>query len=68
MVGVIMLKASSHSLGFSPEWKSYREKIKRRLNWVAISASWGGRSNASIEEARFIQDWSARVAAFRDIV
>ncbi|MBI5249034.1 MAG: nucleoside 2-deoxyribosyltransferase [Desulfomonile tiedjei] len=56
-------------LGFSPEWKSYRDKIKRLLTDLAFTVldSWDPKFHKVIEEASAIQDWPARVAAFRDI-
>jgi nucleoside 2-deoxyribosyltransferase len=56
-------------LGFSPELKSYRDKIKVRLTELGrtILDPWNPRFHSIIEEARAIQDWRARVAAFQDI-
>ncbi len=56
-------------LGFSPEWKTYRDKIKRRLNELGYTVSdpWEQQFRAAIEEASTIQEWSARVAAFKAI-
>jgi nucleoside 2-deoxyribosyltransferase len=56
-------------LGFSPEWKTYRDKIKRRLHklgWT-VSDPWEGPFRPTIEEVSAIQDWRARVAAFKEI-
>jgi nucleoside 2-deoxyribosyltransferase len=56
-------------LGFSPEWKTYRDKIKRRLHelgWT-VSDPWEGPFRPTIEGASTIQDWPARVQAFKDI-
>jgi nucleoside 2-deoxyribosyltransferase len=56
-------------LGFSPELKSYRDKIKQRLAEIgwAVLDPWDQPSRKEIEEAGTIQDWSARAAAFRQI-
>jgi len=56
-------------LGFSPEWKSYREKIKRRLTQqgCTILDPWEGTFAGAIAEANKIADWQFRVAAFRQI-
>jgi nucleoside 2-deoxyribosyltransferase len=56
-------------LGFSPEWKSYRDKIKRKLHEIGctILDPWDQKFHEAIEEASTIEDWSARVAAFRQI-
>ncbi len=56
-------------LGFSLEWKSYREKIKRRLTDLSCTVldPWDPKFHDIIEEARGIRDWPARVAAFLDI-
>jgi nucleoside 2-deoxyribosyltransferase len=56
-------------LGFSPEWKTYRDKIKRRLTELGctILDPWNPRFHNIIEEARTIHEWPARVTAFRNI-
>lgn len=56
-------------LGFSPELKSYRDKIKRTLAKLgcAVLDPWEPKFHKVIEEARAIQDWPARIAAFRDV-
>jgi nucleoside 2-deoxyribosyltransferase len=56
-------------LGFSPEWKSYRDKIKRRLFELGcvVLDPWDQKFHVAIEEAKAIQDWTARVEAFRDV-
>lgn len=56
-------------LGFSSELKTYRDKIKHRLTELGskVLDPWNPRFHNIIEEARAIQDWSARVAAFQDI-
>jgi hypothetical protein len=56
-------------LGFSPEWKSYRDKIKRRLYELGCTVSdpWEQPFRPTIEEASTIADWPARVAAFKAI-
>jgi nucleoside 2-deoxyribosyltransferase len=56
-------------LGFSPEWKTYRDKIRRRLNDIGCTVldPWEGAFGRAIEEAGTIQDWSARVASFKEI-
>ena len=56
-------------LGFSPELKTYRDKIKRRLAELgsAVLDPWEGLFRPAIEEAGAIQDWSARIAAFKRI-
>ena len=56
-------------LGFSPEWKFYRDRIKQRLRelgWV-VSDPWEGPFRPTIEQASTIADWPARVAAFKAI-
>jgi nucleoside 2-deoxyribosyltransferase len=56
-------------LGFSPEWKSYRDKIKRRLTELGCTVldPWDPKFHKVIAEATAIQDWSARIAAFKEI-
>jgi nucleoside 2-deoxyribosyltransferase len=56
-------------LGFSPEWKSYRDKIKRRLAELGCTVldPWDPKFHKVIEEASAIQDWSARIADFKAI-
>jgi nucleoside 2-deoxyribosyltransferase len=56
-------------LGFSPEWKSYRDKIKQRLHEIGCSVldPWDPKFHTPIQYAHTIQDWSARVAAFKEI-
>jgi nucleoside 2-deoxyribosyltransferase len=56
-------------LGFSPEWKSYRDKIKRRLHELGCTVldPWEGPFRPTIEEASAIREWPARVAAFKEI-
>lgn len=56
-------------LGFSPEWKSYRDKIKRRLHELGCTVldPWDGEYGTAIAEAGGIQDWPTRVQAFKDI-
>ena len=56
-------------LGFSPEWKSYRDRIKRRLNELdcTVLDPWEGPFRPAIEEASAIHDWSARITAFKQI-
>jgi nucleoside 2-deoxyribosyltransferase len=56
-------------LGFSPEWKSYREKIKRRLTELGciVLDPWDPKFHEVIEKASSIQDWPARIAAFKKI-
>jgi nucleoside 2-deoxyribosyltransferase len=56
-------------LGFSPEWKYYRDKIKRRLSELGCTVldPWEGPFHTAIAEASAIQDWPSRVAAFKDI-
>jgi nucleoside 2-deoxyribosyltransferase len=56
-------------LGFSPEWKGYRDKIKRRLHelgWTVLDP-WEQPFRPTIEEASSIRDWHARVEAFEAI-
>jgi len=54
-------------LGFAPEWKSYRDKIKSRLSQqgCTILDPWEGTFGTAIAEANKISDWQSRVAAFR---
>jgi nucleoside 2-deoxyribosyltransferase len=56
-------------LGFSPEWKSYRDKIKRRLYELGCTVldPWEQPLRPEIEVARFMSDWDARVKTFRKI-
>jgi nucleoside 2-deoxyribosyltransferase len=56
-------------LGFSPEWKTYRDKIKRRLHELGCTVldPWEQPLRPTIEEASTIEDWPARVAAFKAI-
>ena len=56
-------------LGFSPEWKSYRDKIKERLLKIGCTVldPWDQTNRSAIEEAGAIQDWPARVQAFEKI-
>jgi nucleoside 2-deoxyribosyltransferase len=56
-------------LGFSPELKSYRNKIRRRLRTLGCTVldPWDPKFHNIIEEVRAIQDWPARVAAFKEI-
>jgi hypothetical protein len=56
-------------LGFSPEWKSYRDKIKQRLTQIGYTVldPWEGPFHTAIAEAGTIQEWPARVAAFKEI-
>jgi nucleoside 2-deoxyribosyltransferase len=70
LAGVTILQVYLASpLGFSPELKSYRDKIKRRLTELGctILDPWDPKFHKVIEEARAIQDWSARIAAFKEI-
>jgi nucleoside 2-deoxyribosyltransferase len=57
------------ALGFSPEWKSYREKIKQRLDDLGCTVldPWEGSFQTAIAEASTIQDWPSRVRAFKDL-
>ncbi len=56
-------------LGFAPELKSYRDKIRRRLAELGCTVldPWEGPFRPAIEEASAIQDWSARITAFKQI-
>jgi nucleoside 2-deoxyribosyltransferase len=56
-------------LGFSPELKPYRDKIKRRLTELGCTVldPWDPKFHNIIEEASAVQDWPARIAAFRDV-
>ena len=56
-------------LCFSPEWKTYRDKIKRRLNELGHTGldPWDQQFRAAIEEASTIEDWSARLTAFKSV-
>jgi nucleoside 2-deoxyribosyltransferase len=56
-------------LGFSPEWKGYRDKIKQLLHeqgWM-VRDSWDQTFHEAIAEARTIRDWSGRIGAFKAI-
>jgi len=56
-------------LGFSPEWKSYRDKIKRRVAETGcwVFDPWDQNFRTEIQQARTISAWVARVAAFKRI-
>jgi nucleoside 2-deoxyribosyltransferase len=56
-------------LGFSPELKSYRDKIRRRLEELSCTVldPWEGPFRPVIEEASTIRDWTTRVTAFKRI-
>ncbi|AFM27779.1 nucleoside 2-deoxyribosyltransferase [Desulfomonile tiedjei] len=56
-------------LGFSPEWKSYRDKIKQRLTELGCTVldPWEGPFHKAIAEASSIRDWPVRVATFKRI-
>lgn len=56
-------------LGFSPEWKTYRDRIKQRLHDLGCTVldPWEGPFGPAIAEASAMQDWPSRVAAFKDI-
>ncbi len=56
-------------LGFSPELKSYRDKIKRRLTELGckILDPWDPKFHKVIVEASSIQNWPARISAFKQI-
>ena len=56
-------------LGFSPELKTYKDKIKRRLNELGhtVFDPWDQPFRPTIKEASIIQDWPARVEAFKAI-
>jgi nucleoside 2-deoxyribosyltransferase len=70
-VEIIMLKVYLASpLGFSPELKTYRGKIKRRLSEIGCTVldPWEQPFHEAIEKASTIQDWPSRVEAFKEIV
>lgn len=50
-------------LGFSPELKSYRDKIKRRLaeSGYTVLDPRDQKFHSMIEKAGLVQDWSTRV-------
>ncbi|MBI5572909.1 MAG: nucleoside 2-deoxyribosyltransferase [Desulfomonile tiedjei] len=56
-------------LGFSREWKSYRDRIKQRLHDMRCKVldPWEGPFGPDIAEASAIQDWPDRVTAFKTI-
>jgi nucleoside 2-deoxyribosyltransferase len=56
-------------LGFSREWKSYREKIERRLDELGCTVldPWEGPFHTAIAEASTLPDWPSRISAFKDI-
>lgn len=56
-------------LGFSPEWKSYRDKITQRLTNIGCTVldPWEGEFGTAITEAGTIQDWPVRVQTFKEI-
>jgi nucleoside 2-deoxyribosyltransferase len=56
-------------LGFSPELKSYRNKIKLRLTELGCTAldPWDPKFHHVISEASSIENWSVRVVAFKEI-
>jgi len=59
---------ASH-LGFSPELKGYKDRIKQRLAELGctILAPWEQPFHGAIEKAHAITDWPVRVEAFRAI-
>lgn len=54
-------------LGFSPEWKSYRDKIKARLIEIGcmILDPWDQLFQEAIDEANALTDWPARSEALK---
>jgi nucleoside 2-deoxyribosyltransferase len=56
-------------LGFSAEWKPYRDKIKERRTQIGCTVldPWEQTYHSAIEEAGAIRDWSSRVQAFKEI-
>lgn len=56
-------------LGFSPELKPYRDKIKQRLTKLGCKVldPWNPKFHNIIEEAKAIHEWPARITAFQDI-
>lgn len=56
-------------LGFSPELKCYREKIKQRLHELRciVLDPWDQKFQKAIEEASGTQDLAVRVAAFKEM-
>jgi hypothetical protein len=56
-------------LGFSPELKTYRDRIKQRLTDMGCSIldPWEGTFHNVIADAHAITDWPARVEAFKRI-
>jgi nucleoside 2-deoxyribosyltransferase len=55
-------------LGFSPEWKTYRDKITQRLHELGCTVldPWEGPFHDAIAEASAVQDWPSRVQAFSE--
>jgi hypothetical protein len=69
-IGVTMLRVYLASpFGFSPEWKPYKEKVKRRLAELgcAVLDPWEGPFRPAIEEANTIEDLSSRISAFKQM-
>jgi nucleoside 2-deoxyribosyltransferase len=56
-------------LGFSPEWKSYRDKIKQKLAELGCSVidPWEQKYHEAVAETSTIENWSARIKAFKEI-
>ncbi len=68
--GVTMLEVYLASpLGFSPQLKPYRDKIKRRLYELgcAVLAPWLQPLRSEIQEANSLSEWHDRVKKFRKI-
>lgn len=56
-------------LGFSPEYASYRLKIKERLVQIGLSVldPWDQPLRPALQEARAMTDYGERVKAFKEI-
>jgi nucleoside 2-deoxyribosyltransferase len=56
-------------LGFSEELTTYRNRIRERLQGMGLTVldPWEGSYGTAIVEAARLQDWSARVKAFKAI-
>jgi nucleoside 2-deoxyribosyltransferase len=70
LAGVTILQVYLASpLGFSPELKSYRDKIKRRLYELGCTVldPWDPKFHNVIKKAKAVQDWPAQIAAFKEI-
>jgi nucleoside 2-deoxyribosyltransferase len=56
-------------LGFSPELKDYRERIKRRSNNIGCEVfdPWAQPFGSILEKAKAVSEWDRRVAALGEV-